>query len=119
MLPVLALSVPILDTLLTLIRRGVIHRGSMFSAERGHIHHRLLDLGLCQRHAVLILYAASFSNLYLAMLLVIGNVVSIAPMPKPAITTPIAKPRRSGNQRAIRPIVPTTTMPTPIPPRTP
>jgi UDP-N-acetylmuramyl pentapeptide phosphotransferase/UDP-N-acetylglucosamine-1-phosphate transferase/glycosyltransferase involved in cell wall biosynthesis len=73
MLPVLALSVPILDTLLTLIRRGVIQRGSVFAAERGHIHHRLLDLGLCQRHAVLILYAASLVSAAVGLLALLDH----------------------------------------------
>ncbi len=58
-LPGLALSIPILDAALTMVRRGVLHRRSVFSAERGHIHHRLLDLGLCQKHVVLILYGVS------------------------------------------------------------
>ena len=73
MLPVLALSVPILDTLLTLIRRTVIHRGSMFAAERGHIHHRLLDLGLCQRHAVLVLYSASVVSAAVGLLALLNH----------------------------------------------
>ncbi len=59
LLPALALSIPIMDTALTMVRRGIIHRGSVFQAERGHIHHRLLDLGLCQKHAVLVLYGGS------------------------------------------------------------
>jgi UDP-N-acetylmuramyl pentapeptide phosphotransferase/UDP-N-acetylglucosamine-1-phosphate transferase/glycosyltransferase involved in cell wall biosynthesis len=59
LLPLLALSVPIFDTAFTMIRRGVLQRRSLFSAERGHIHHRLMDLGLCQRQAVLILYSVT------------------------------------------------------------
>ncbi|HVS72502.1 MAG TPA: glycosyltransferase [Phycisphaerae bacterium] len=57
-----ALSVPLFDTVLTFIRRGILLRRSLFSAERGHIHHRLLDLGLHQRHAVLLLYFASLCS---------------------------------------------------------
>ena len=38
----------------TFVRRRVLLRRSLFSAERGHIHHRLLDLGLHQKHAVLL-----------------------------------------------------------------
>ena len=59
LVPALALSVPFLDLLLTVVRRSVLQRRSLFAAERGHIHHRLLDVGLCQRHAVLLLYAAT------------------------------------------------------------
>ncbi|MCC7537260.1 MAG: undecaprenyl/decaprenyl-phosphate alpha-N-acetylglucosaminyl 1-phosphate transferase, partial [Deltaproteobacteria bacterium] len=56
--PVLALGVPIMDTLLAMVRR-FLERRSIFSPDRGHIHHRLLDLGLTQRRAVLILYGIS------------------------------------------------------------
>lgn len=58
-LPALALGVPLMDTLLTMIRRGIIDRRSVFAAERGHLHHRLLDRGLKQRSAVLVIYAVS------------------------------------------------------------
>ncbi len=54
--PIVALGLPIADTLLAILRRAV--RGApLFSADRGHIHHRLLGLGLSHRQAVLVLYA--------------------------------------------------------------
>jgi UDP-GlcNAc:undecaprenyl-phosphate GlcNAc-1-phosphate transferase len=54
--PIVALGIPIADTLLAIVRRAV--RGApLFSADRGHIHHRLLALGLSHRQAVLVLYA--------------------------------------------------------------
>ena len=52
MVPALALSIPLTDTALTLFRRHFIQRRSMFSAERGHIHHRLMDMGLNQVNTV-------------------------------------------------------------------
>jgi UDP-N-acetylmuramyl pentapeptide phosphotransferase/UDP-N-acetylglucosamine-1-phosphate transferase/glycosyltransferase involved in cell wall biosynthesis len=55
--PALALTVPIVDASLTLIRRAVLQRRSLFSAERGHIHHNLMDQGLTHLQAVLVLYA--------------------------------------------------------------
>ncbi|HUL59759.1 MAG TPA: MraY family glycosyltransferase [Anaeromyxobacteraceae bacterium] len=56
--PIVALGVPIADTLLAMARRAA--RGApLFSADRGHIHHRLLDLGLTHRQTVLVLYGAS------------------------------------------------------------
>ena len=56
--PIIALGFPIADTLLAMGRRGV--RGvPLFSADRGHIHHRLLDLGLSHRQTVAVLYGAS------------------------------------------------------------
>ena len=55
---VVALGIPILDTLLAVARRAA--RGApLFSADRGHIHHKLLALGLSQRQAVLLIYAAA------------------------------------------------------------
>jgi UDP-GlcNAc:undecaprenyl-phosphate/decaprenyl-phosphate GlcNAc-1-phosphate transferase len=56
--PIIALAIPIGDTLLAMARRAA--RGvPLFSADRGHIHHRLQDLGLSHRGAVLVLYGAS------------------------------------------------------------
>lgn len=53
--PIMALGVPILDMLVAMARRFLARR-SIFSPDRGHIHHRLLDAGLTHRRAVLILY---------------------------------------------------------------
>lgn len=52
----LVLGVPIIDTFWIIIRRTMAGR-SPFSADRGHFHHRLLDLGLSHRQAVLLIYA--------------------------------------------------------------
>jgi UDP-N-acetylmuramyl pentapeptide phosphotransferase/UDP-N-acetylglucosamine-1-phosphate transferase/glycosyltransferase involved in cell wall biosynthesis len=73
LLPALALSVPLLDTFFTLVRRGVLYRQSLFSAERGHIHHRLLDLGLGQKHAVLLLYGVSVAAAVIGLVARIGE----------------------------------------------
>ena len=60
LVPVLALGVPIFDTLFTMLRR-FLERRPIFSPDRGHIHHRLLDMGITHRRAVLILYGVSFA----------------------------------------------------------
>ena len=70
-LPMLALGVPILDAVLTVIRRGVLDRRSIFSAERGHIHHRLLAKGFSHRSAVLVIYAATLVAAGFGMLLLV------------------------------------------------
>ncbi len=58
LVPIIALGIPIADTLLAIARRAA--RGApLFSADRGHIHHRLLDLGLTHRQTVLAIYGAS------------------------------------------------------------
>jgi UDP-GlcNAc:undecaprenyl-phosphate GlcNAc-1-phosphate transferase len=53
--PLMALSIPLLDTSLAIARR-FLRRQPVFVADRGHIHHRLLDRGLTPRKVVLILY---------------------------------------------------------------
>ncbi len=55
LVPMIALGLPIFDTALTMFRR-FLERRSLFSPDRGHIHHRLLDLGLTHRRAVVSLY---------------------------------------------------------------
>lgn len=51
----LVLGVPVIDTFWIIIRR-VAQGRSPFDADRGHFHHRLLDLGLTHRQAVLLIY---------------------------------------------------------------
>jgi UDP-GlcNAc:undecaprenyl-phosphate GlcNAc-1-phosphate transferase len=53
--PIVALGVPIADTLLAIIRR-VGNGSSPFSADKEHIHHRLLRMGLSSRQVTLVLY---------------------------------------------------------------
>jgi len=52
----LVLGVPIIDTFWIIVRR-LLNGRSPFSADRGHIHHRLLDLGLSHRQTVVLIYA--------------------------------------------------------------
>jgi len=53
--PLLILALPILDTAHVIARR-LHQRTPLFAADRAHMHHRLLDLGLSQRQAVMLLY---------------------------------------------------------------
>jgi UDP-GlcNAc:undecaprenyl-phosphate GlcNAc-1-phosphate transferase len=53
--PLLALAIPMLDVLLAILRR-FLRNQPIFSADRRHIHHRLLDRGMTPRRAVLVLY---------------------------------------------------------------
>ncbi len=54
-IPLFILGVPILDTLFAIIRRAVNRQG-MATADKGHLHHRLMNLGHGQRRSVLILW---------------------------------------------------------------
>lgn len=56
--PLLVLGMPLTDLTFAIIRRKL--RGqSIGEADRGHLHHRLLDAGLSQRQAVILLYGMS------------------------------------------------------------
>jgi len=75
LVPILALGLPIMDTLLAMLRRLlgalrvvqtdrgrneyqflVVGSASIFQADRQHIHHRLLQMGLTHRRAVMVLW---------------------------------------------------------------
>lgn len=55
--PILALGLPLLDTAVAVLRRYLVAGfAAVFRADREHIHHRLVAMGMTQRRAVLILY---------------------------------------------------------------
>lgn len=56
--PFMVLGLPILDTAFAIIRR-LMKGQSPLVADRGHIHHRLIDMGFNQKQSVAILYALS------------------------------------------------------------
>lgn len=72
LVPLIALGVPIIDTLLAMSRR-ILERRPLFAADRGHIHHQLIAMGLTHRRAVLILYAVSIVFTALALVVAIGQ----------------------------------------------
>ncbi len=55
-IPFLVFALPILDTTCAFTRR-ILHGKSPFSADRGHIHHKLIDMGFTQKQSVMILYS--------------------------------------------------------------
>jgi len=56
--PFVVLGLPIIDTVFAIVRR-LLKGQSPFTADRGHVHHRLVDLGFDQKQTVAILYALS------------------------------------------------------------
>lgn len=54
-IPLVVAGIPIMDTFSAIIRRGRAHV-SIGHADKGHIHHRLLDEGFNQRETVLVIY---------------------------------------------------------------
>lgn len=71
-LPVVVLGLPIFDTLFAIFRR-VLHHKSIMEADRGHLHHKLIDAGLSQRQAVLTLYAVTAVLGILAVVILESN----------------------------------------------
>ena len=56
--PILALALPLFDTLFAIIRR-LLRGQNPLTPDRGHLHHRLIDMGLSQKQAVAVLYSLS------------------------------------------------------------
>ncbi|MDO5707641.1 MAG: MraY family glycosyltransferase [Andreesenia angusta] len=65
--PILILGLPILDTFLAMFRRFRSGKPIM-GADRGHIHHRLIDQGFTQRKTVVFLYGAGIAFGILAII---------------------------------------------------
>jgi len=57
-IPVVSFGLPILETTLSVLRR-LISGKPVFTADREHIHHKLLQLGMSHRKVVIVLYAVS------------------------------------------------------------
>ena len=56
--PILVLALPLFDTIFAILRRLASGK-SIMEADRGHLHHRLVDMGLSQRQSVGLIYVAS------------------------------------------------------------
>lgn len=69
-IPVVSFGLPILETVLSILRRFISGR-PVFTADREHIHHKLLQLGLSHRQAVIILYAVSALFAVLSLFLLV------------------------------------------------
>jgi UDP-GlcNAc:undecaprenyl-phosphate GlcNAc-1-phosphate transferase len=72
LVPCLALGIPIFDTLFSMVRR-FLERRPLFSPDRGHLHHRLVDVGLTHKRAVLAMYAVSAVFCCAAVAIAFGN----------------------------------------------
>ncbi|OEF99771.1 undecaprenyl-phosphate alpha-N-acetylglucosaminyl 1-phosphate transferase [Vulcanibacillus modesticaldus] len=57
-MPILILGVPISDTFFAIVRR-MVHNKPISEADKNHLHHRLLQLGLSHRQAVIFIYFVS------------------------------------------------------------
>ena len=69
LVPFIAMGLPLMDTLLAPIRRFILGQ-RLFHPDKDHLHHRLLNLGLTHRYAVLTLYGITILMGILSLLLV-------------------------------------------------
>lgn len=96
----LVLAVPIADTFYVLVRR-VLQRRPPFAPDRGHFHHRLLDLGLTHPQSVLFIYALTLG--LAALTFVMDGVAQIATFAGFAVllgVLALAMPERKGDPLA-------------------
>jgi len=75
-LPLLAMGVPVFDMLFSVLRR-TLERRSIFAPDRGHIHHRLLALGMSQRHAVFTIYFVTCLMVGMGMWMLVARDASL------------------------------------------
>jgi UDP-GlcNAc:undecaprenyl-phosphate GlcNAc-1-phosphate transferase len=77
-IPVVSFGLPILETTLSILRR-LISGKPLFSADREHIHHKLLQQGLSHRQVVIVLYLVSalFAMLSLFLLWPTGSTLGL------------------------------------------
>ena len=88
LVPAIALGLPIMDTAFAILRRYSNGR-PIFQPDKGHLHHRLLAMGLSQRQAVLLMYGISIvlclaafvlaeANEYVAAVVIVLILVGVA-----------------------------------------
>ena len=77
-IPVVSFGLPILETLLSILRRLISGR-PIFTADREHIHHKLLQMGFSHRQVVIVLYLVSaiFAMLSLFLLWPTGSTLGL------------------------------------------
>ena len=72
LVPIIALGVPIIDMILAIYRRT--RKGTHpFRADREHVHHKLLDLGMSHKNAVIVIYFITVLFCIIAILLTAAN----------------------------------------------
>ncbi|MCX7943505.1 MAG: undecaprenyl/decaprenyl-phosphate alpha-N-acetylglucosaminyl 1-phosphate transferase [Deltaproteobacteria bacterium] len=76
LIPIISLGLPIMDTFVAMFRRFILKR-PIFSPDRGHIHHRLLQKGYSQRKTVVILYTISIVFALGAIFSYFGNSLQV------------------------------------------
>lgn len=73
-IPVFILGLPIFDTAFAITRRLLTNK-PFYEADRGHLHHRLVDKGISHRRAVIVLYFVSGGFGIAGVLLALNDIV--------------------------------------------
>ena len=73
---VFALALPILDTAFVMIRR-LITKKPIMGADRGHLHHKLIDRGFSHKQTVVILYSVSILTGGVAILIAVRDIMAL------------------------------------------
>jgi UDP-GlcNAc:undecaprenyl-phosphate GlcNAc-1-phosphate transferase len=66
LLPLIALGIPVFDTILAPVRRFLVGR-EIFQPDKSHFHHRLIQMGLTRRKAVLFIYGVTVALCLIAL----------------------------------------------------
>lgn len=78
-IPIVAFGLPLLDTMVAMVRR-FLRREPIYKADRGHIHHRLRDLGHSPRKVALLAYGVCAGFAALSLLLTRSDNPSVLPV---------------------------------------
>ena len=75
-LPIIVLGLPIFDTLSAIVRRLIKGKSikAVFEADKSHLHHKLIQKGLTQKEAVLLLYGISVACGMFAVILLESDI---------------------------------------------
>ncbi|KRL02892.1 undecaprenyl-phosphate alpha-N-acetylglucosaminephosphotransferase [Liquorilactobacillus capillatus DSM 19910] len=72
-IPVIILGVPITDTVYAILRR-ILNKKPISQADKHHLHHRLLEMGLSHTQTVLVIYGIALIFSFISLLYPISNV---------------------------------------------
>lgn len=71
LVPIIILGVPITDTVYAIIRR-LLNKKPVSEADKHHLHHQLMEMGLSHRQTVLAIYGLSFIFSFISLLFILS-----------------------------------------------
>ena len=70
--PIFLLAIPILDTLMAIVRR-VVRKQPIYAPDKEHLHHQLMKMNFSQRKTVLIIYGVDLLFAFASIIYVLEN----------------------------------------------